>query len=154
MAYFLKKSKIKKGVYLQIYESFYNPTKKQTSHKCIKSIGYLDELIASGIEDPISFYSREVDRMNEELALQKQESKERQIDKSPRRFAGYCLLKNIMNGLAVEKYISLLAYDRKFEFHLYQVLEALVYAQCVNPSSKFMYFLLYFICISFILSTH
>jgi hypothetical protein len=28
MAFFLKKSKLKKGVYLQIYESFYHPEKK------------------------------------------------------------------------------------------------------------------------------
>jgi len=34
MAYFLKKSKLKRGTYLQIYESFYNPEKKglHTNH--------------------------------------------------------------------------------------------------------------------------
>ena len=32
MAYFLKKSNLKKGVYLQIYESFYNPSK---NHLCL-----------------------------------------------------------------------------------------------------------------------
>jgi hypothetical protein len=32
MAYFLKQSNLKKGAYLQIYESFYNREKKQTAH--------------------------------------------------------------------------------------------------------------------------
>ena len=31
MAYFLKKSNLKKGTYLQIYESFYDPRKKNVS---------------------------------------------------------------------------------------------------------------------------
>ena len=31
MAYFLKKSNLKKGTYLQIYESFYDSAKKQTA---------------------------------------------------------------------------------------------------------------------------
>ena len=33
MAYFLKKSNLKKGIYLQIYESFYDSAKKQTAHR-------------------------------------------------------------------------------------------------------------------------
>lgn len=32
MAYFLKKTNLKKGLYLQIYESFYDPVKKNTAH--------------------------------------------------------------------------------------------------------------------------
>lgn len=33
MAYFLKKTKNKKGLYLQIYESFYDPERGHTAHK-------------------------------------------------------------------------------------------------------------------------
>ena len=32
MAYFLKKTKNKKGLYLQIYESFYDPERGHTDH--------------------------------------------------------------------------------------------------------------------------
>jgi len=53
MAYFLKKSNLKKGVYLQIYESFYDRDKKETAHKSYKAIGYVQDLIDSGIPDPI-----------------------------------------------------------------------------------------------------
>jgi len=46
MAYFLKKSNFKKGLYLQIYESFYDPGKKDTAHRSHKALGYrhLDRL--------------------------------------------------------------------------------------------------------------
>ena len=66
MAYFLKKSNLKKGIYLQIYESFYDPNKKNTVHKSYKAIGYVEELIESGISDPIAYYSDVVNQMNAE----------------------------------------------------------------------------------------
>ena len=56
MAYFLKKTKNKKGLYLQIYESFYDPERGHTAHKSFKPIGYVHELQAKGIDDPVSFY--------------------------------------------------------------------------------------------------
>ena len=33
MAYFLKKTNNKKGTYLQIYESYYNPERKTGAHR-------------------------------------------------------------------------------------------------------------------------
>lgn len=33
MAYFLKKTKNKKGIYLQIYESYYDPERKGGAHR-------------------------------------------------------------------------------------------------------------------------
>ena len=45
MAYFLKQSKIKGRNYLAIYESFYNPEKKETAHKTFKSLGSVETLI-------------------------------------------------------------------------------------------------------------
>ncbi|MFQ7355399.1 MAG: hypothetical protein ACLROG_12040 [Coprococcus phoceensis] len=58
MAYFLKKTNNKKGTYLQIYESYYNPERKTGAHRSYKPIGYVHELQAKGIEDPISFIKR------------------------------------------------------------------------------------------------
>ena len=39
MAYFLKKTKNKKGIYLQIYESYYDPERKGGAHRSYKPIG-------------------------------------------------------------------------------------------------------------------
>ena len=36
MAYFLKKTNNKKGTYLQIYESYYNPERKTGAHRSYK----------------------------------------------------------------------------------------------------------------------
>lgn len=44
MAYFLKKSNLKKGIYLQIYESFYGPLRKDSAHRSYKALGYVHEL--------------------------------------------------------------------------------------------------------------
>ena len=46
MAYFLKKSNYKKGTYLQIYESFYDPERKAGAHRSYKALGYVHELQA------------------------------------------------------------------------------------------------------------
>ena len=75
MAYFLKKTTNKKGLYLQIYESFYDPERGHTVHKSLKPIGYVHELQAKGIDDPIAFYQEEVIKLNQELNAAKSANK-------------------------------------------------------------------------------
>lgn len=140
MAYFLKKSKLTKGVYLQIYESFYDKNKKHTSHKSYQSLGYIDKLIESGIEDPLSYYSQMVNDLNVELKNKKEEAKQKLIDESPVRYLGYFPIKNIFDGLNLSKHIDLLQYNRSFQFSISNVLEALIYSRCVKPCSKFKTF--------------
>ena len=60
MAYFLKVAKQQNNTYLAVYESFYSPTTKGTKHRCIKSLGSVSKLKASGIDDPVAFYRDEV----------------------------------------------------------------------------------------------
>jgi len=104
MAYFLKKTKLKGRTYLAIYESFYNPEKKETAHKCYKSLGSIQALIESGIEDPIAHFQKEVDYLNKK----KKEAGVRKIsDKSPMRYLGYFPLKSIMEKLKIKRYIDL-----------------------------------------------
>ena len=64
MAYFLKKTKLKGRTYLAIYDSFYNHDKKETAHKCFKSLGSVETHMEHGIEDPISHFQKEVDELN------------------------------------------------------------------------------------------
>lgn len=136
MAYFLKKSKLKKGLYLQIYESFYNPQKKGTSHKSYKSLGYVDELAASGIDDPVSHFSAVVDRMNLEANRTKEQKKARLISDSPERYLGYFPLKALYDGLHVSNYLDLLQTTKGFRFRLSDLLEALIYSRMLEPCSK------------------
>lgn len=137
MAYFLKKSNLKKGTYLQIYESFYDPTKKATAHKSHKAIGYVEKLIEDGIDDPITFYGDEVKKLNQVHLVNKQQEKQRLIsDESPEKLLGYFPLKNINDSLHCKKYIDLMQMVTDFRFNVFDLISALVYARAVHPCSK------------------
>lgn len=137
MAYFLKKSNLKKGIYLQIYESFYESEKKQTAHRSYKSIGYVNELMEKGIEDPIAFYKEEVKKLNQDYHNHKQQEKIRQIsDESPEKLLGYFPLKNLNDSLSCKKYIDLMQTATDFRFHVFDMMSALIYARVVHPCSK------------------
>ncbi len=136
MAYFLKKSNLKWGIYLQIYESFYNPDKKETAHKSYKAIGYVQDLIDSGISDPIAYYSDVVAQMNIEAKRIKEENKVKQIGESPETYIGYFLLKSIYDSLHVSNYLDLMQSVKGFRFRLSELMEALTYSRIVDPCSK------------------
>lgn len=137
MAYFLKKSKLKKGTYLQIYESFYDPQRKGSAHRSYKALGYVHELQAQGIEDPIAYYKEEVIKLNQKFKAEKQAQKSRQItDESPEKLLGYFPLKNINDKLSVKKYIDLMQTATDFRFNVFDLMSALVYARLVHPCSK------------------
>ena len=137
MAYFLKKSNLKKGTYLQIYESFYDPERKNTAHRSYKAIGYVHELIHNGIEDPISFCKEEVSRLNQQLAHDRNAERSRQIsDETPEKLLGYFPLKSINDGLGVKKYMDLMQTATDFRFNVFSLISALVYSRAALPCSK------------------
>ncbi len=137
MSYFLKKSNIKKGLYLQIYESFYDPEKKNTAHRSYRAIGYFDELVASGIDDPISYFQAEVDELNRKHNEKKNSDKIRQIsDESPEKLLGYFPLKNINDSLHTKQYIDLMQTATDYRFNVYDMMSSLVYSRVVHPCSK------------------
>lgn len=136
MAYFLKKSNTKKGIYMQIYESFYDPAKKQTAHRSYKALGYLNELIEKGIEDPIAFYTDEVKKLNHKVKSEKKEKVQLVSQESPEKVLGYFPLKNINDFLHVKKYIDLLQSSYDFRFNTFDLLSALIYSRAIHPCSK------------------
>lgn len=136
MAYFLKKTVTKKGVYLQIYESYRNKEKKQTAHKAFKSIGYVDDLISDKIPDPISYYQNFVKKMNEKRKKEIEESKIKQIEDEPTKNLGYFLVKSVFNTLRVESHLNLLARIADKPYDLNEAITSLVSARVVSPCSK------------------
>jgi transposase len=136
MAYFLKKSKQKRGVYLQIYESFYSRTKKGTAHKSFQTLGYVQDLIKAGIPDPIAHYTEVVKQMNIEAKRIREENKAKQIGASPERHLGYFLLHSIYDSLHVSNYLDLMQSVRGFRFKLSDLMEALIYSRVIDPRSK------------------
>ena len=136
MAYFLKKSNLKNGLYLQIYESFYNPDKKGTSHRSRESLGYANKLVDSGIADPIAHFSDVVKKMNYDAKLAKLEESERQISESPEKHLGYFLIKAVYEGLGVSRFLDLMQSIRGFRFNISKLIEALIYSRMIEPCSK------------------
>ena len=137
MSYFLKKTNNKKGTYLQIYESFYDPARKGGAHRSYKPIGYVHELQEKGIDDPIAYFTDEVQRLNQELQRKKQADRVRQIsDESPEKFLGYFPLKNLNDSLGCKNYLDLMQTAADFRFNVFDMLSALIYARTVRPCSK------------------
>lgn len=137
MSYFLKKTKNKKGTYLQIYESYYDPERKGGAHRSYKPIGYVHELQANGIDDPIAFFGEEVLKLNQEYQKMKQSEKSRQISsESPEKLLGYFPLKNLNDSLGCKKYIDLMQTATDFRFNVFDMVSALIYARVVHPCSK------------------
>lgn len=137
MAYFLKKTNNKKGTYLQIYESFYDPQRRHTAHRSYKPIGYVHELINSGIDDPISFYKEEVIKLNQQRMEKRNAAKVKQISEdTPEKLLGYFPLKNINDSLGVKKYIDLMQPVTGYKFNVFSIISALVYSRAVLPCSK------------------
>lgn len=143
MAYFLKVSKQQTRTYLAIYESFYSPDVKGTKHRSIKNLGNINKLIDAGIDDPISFYQKEVDRMNAEKKKEKEVQKKTEkliSDISPEKYLGYFPLANILNNLDVEQHFDFLQSNRNFQFNVFDIFSSLVFARAVAPCSKYKTF--------------
>lgn len=136
MAYFLKKSNTKKGVYLQIYESYRNKEKKETSHRAVKSLGYLSDLTSEKVPDPISHYKDEVRKMNGERRREMEESKAKVIEGDPTKNLGYFLIKGVFDSLKVESHMNLLAKIANKPYDLNEAVTSLVSARVVSPCSK------------------
>lgn len=137
MAYFLKKSFSKGRTYISICDSFYSHEKKGTAHKTFKSLGSVESNIAKGIEDPISYFQKEVDRLNAERTPKKEQLI---TDTSPLKYLGYFPLASILNNLDIERYINLYKLTTNYDFNLYDLLKTLIYARAVNPCSKYKTF--------------
>ena len=124
MAYFLKVAKQQNRTYLSIYESFYSPDVKGTKHRSVKKIGNVEKLKASGINDPIEYYKKVVEQMNEERkkAQANEKNNNRLISEvSPEKYLGYFPLANILNTLDVEEHFGYMQSNRNFQFNVFDI---------------------------------
>ena len=133
MRYFVKKSTpSKKGLYLQIYKTNYVPG-KGNQNKSYKVIGYVSDLIASGIPDPVAYAQNLVDELNSNLPNRK----EMKIgDISSSKNLGYFLIKSMIDYLDFDYILKLMSSNMKFHFNLSDFVRSMIYAQIVNPGSK------------------
>ena len=88
---------------------------------------------AKGILDPIAHFKKEVNRLNNEKASNREKTIS---DTPPLKYLGYFPLSSILKKLDIEKYINYYKLTTDYEFELYGLLKALIFSRAVNPCSK------------------
>lgn len=133
MRYFLKQSSTrKKGLYLQIYQSFY-VSGMGGRHKSFQVLGYASDLIAKGIDNPIAYAKSIVDKLNKE---NKDDKVAKLGSSSSSKNLGYFLLKSTLDELDIDYHLNLMSSNKKFQFKFPDFIRSMIYAQVVNPGSK------------------
>lgn len=133
MSYFLRLDKKKNGIYLQMYDRFWDPSLKQARTKCIKSFGYLDDLVSDEISDPVAYYKEYVRKENEKI---KDENRPRAFKEVVEKNIGYFLLSSLIDELQVREDIDILASVKNYQFSVYDMITQLIYARVIFPCSK------------------
>ena len=137
MGYFLRKDKKKKGIYLQMYETYWDKNLKQARTRCIKSFGYAEDLKSADIPDPISYYKELVSGEEEKrLADLEDSTRPRAFNEIIEKNTGYFLLKSLIDELGVKDVIDILASVQQYQFSVYDMLTQLIYARVIEPCSK------------------
>lgn len=137
MAYYLRKEKKKKGIYLQMYESHWDKEKKQPRSKSVMAFGYVEDLISDEIPDPIAFYTDFVAKKNEERAAAFAEETRPRAFAAPVEFSlGHFLLHTLLEELNVKEVIDILAAQMRFQFSVYDMIAQLIFARVIYPCSK------------------
>ena len=137
MAYFLRQDKKKKGIYLQMYDTYWDKEKKQPRSKSVEAFGYVDDLISDEIPDPIAYYEKYVSEKNaERKAALADDTRPRAFNNQVEKNAGYFLLHTLLTELEVKETIDILSSTKRFQFNLYEMISQLIYARVLYPCSK------------------
>lgn len=137
MAYYLRQEKKKNGIYLQMYESYWDKEKKQPRSRSVKAFGYVHELTSEEIPNPIEYYQNFVEQENKKRSeLLAEETRPRAFEEVQEVYAGHMLFDALLKELNVKETIDILATARQFKFNLYDLISQLIYARILKPSSK------------------
>lgn len=137
MAYFLRQEKKKNGLYLQMYDSYWDKEKKQSRTKNVMAFGYVEDLISDDMPDPVAYYKEFVRQKNEErAAVFSQETRPRAFASPVEYNLGHFLLHTLLTELAVKETIDILASQMRFQFKVYDMMAQLIFARVIYPCSK------------------
>ena len=137
MGYFLRQEKKKKGLYLQMYESYWDSDLKQPRTRCIESFGYAEALVTPEHPDAVVYYTELVkDREMKRRADLDQKTRPRAFHDNIEKNIGYFLLESLIRELNVKETIDLLSSVQQFQFSVYDMLIQLIYSRIIEPCSK------------------
>lgn len=140
---FLKKSTRKSTgrTHLAIVHGYWDPIRKVSKTKTIKTLGYLDELLKK-YDDPIAHFEQVVAEMNQ-TELEKNQPVSISIDfnkkikdGSRRRLYGYAPLSRIYHELDIHSFMGSRARNHDVEYIPNNVLKLLCFERLLNPGSK------------------
>lgn len=137
MSYYLRKDKKKRGIYLQMYDRFWDKEKKQARSKSVQAFGYLEDLISDDMPDPVAYYEEFVRLKNiERTASIAEETRPRAFASPVEYNLGHFLLHSLLEELGVQKTIDILASQMRFQFSVYDMISQLIFARAICPCSK------------------
>ena len=137
MSYFLKKTKTIKGIYYQIYDGNYNKEKGNSKQKSISVIGYHNDLLKKGIEDPLSYAKDLVNKLEQERKEKIRLNETKTIDDSCEiKNLGASLISSFLDSLNIELLINMFNFERRVNYELFDVMKFLIASQIYEPSSK------------------
>ena len=137
MAYYLRKEQKKNGLYLQMYESYWDRDKKQPRSRSVEAFGFAEQLISDEMPDPVAYYEAYVKRRNEERAqFLAEETRPRAFQAQAEKNIGFFLLHTLLKELNVKETIDILSSQTRFRFDVFDLLAQLIYARALYPCSK------------------
>ena len=137
MTYFLRQDKKKKGIYLQMYDRFWDRELKQARYSHVQSFGYVEELRSDGIPDPVAHFQAVVaDEERKRKDALSEENRPRIFGRRIEKNAGSFLITSLMDELGVKEDIDLLSSVRSFQFSVYDMIEQLICCRIIYPCSK------------------
>ena len=137
MAYFLRQEKKKKGLYLQMYDSYWDKELKQSRTKNVMAFGYVENLISKEMPDPVAYYKEFVRQKNVERSSAYAEETRPRAFSSPAEYnIGHFLLHTLLEELDVKEVIAVLAARMRFQFRVYDMIAQLIFARVISPCSK------------------
>lgn len=137
MTYYLRQDKKKRGIYLQMYDRYWDKEKKQARSKSIQTFGYLEDLISDEMPDPVVYYQEYVRMKNEERFASITEKNRPRTFQAPVEYhLGHFLLHTLLEELGVQEVIDILSAQMRFQFSIYTMIAQLIFARVICPCSK------------------
>ena len=120
-----------------MYESHWDKERKQPRSKSVMAFGYVEDLISSGIPDPIAYYTDFVAKKNQARAAALSEETRPRAFAAPVEYSlGHFLLHTLLEELNVREVMDILAAQTRFQFSVYDMVAQLIFSRVICPCSK------------------
>ena len=141
---YLKKSYNPKTgrTYLSVATNYYDPVKKQSRTRTIKSFGYVD-VLENTYPDPVAHFTSVVEKMDAEEKMSESVDSIKinraatlSIGNTNRKYFGYAAFSKIYHELELHKFFVNRARNLNIEYILNNVVKLLVFERLRDPASK------------------